>query len=165
MTLEGECVRRADRIAYLNHDLDDAIRGGVLQPFELPQDVMKVLGQTHGERIDTMITDIVHHSMDTEHLCMSERVETAMDALRDFMFTHVYRDSWRAAEEARCDHVVRSLFEYYREHIAEMPEEFLMIAYKEGIDRGVCDHISCMTDRYAIRAYQSLFIPSGFQVL
>ena len=97
-TLEGECVRRADRIAYLNHDMDDALRAGVLQPFELPQDCLKVLGFTHGERINTMITDIVHSSRDTEHLAMSPLVESAMDGLREFMFEKVYRDSWRAAE-------------------------------------------------------------------
>ena len=96
-TLEGECVRRADRIAYLNHDLDDALRGGVLKDYELPQDCLKVLGQTHGERINTMILDIVRSSRDAEHLQMSPIVESAMDGLREFMFEKVYRDSWRAA--------------------------------------------------------------------
>ena len=120
-TLEGECVRRADRIAYLNHDLDDALRAGVLKEFELPQDCLKVLGQTHGQRINTMITDIVQQSRDAEHLCMSPRVESAMDGLREFMFEKVYRDSWRAAEEAKCDHVVKELFQYYMAHPAEMP--------------------------------------------
>lgn len=161
-TLEGECVRRADRIAYLNHDLDDALRGGVLKPFELPQDCLKVLGETHGERINTMILDIVNHSQNQPHLRMSPVIETAMDGLREFMFERVYRDGWRAAEEARCDYVVKALFQYYMEHPGEMPNEFVLIGYQEGVDRAVCDFISCMTDRYATRTFQSLFMPSGF---
>ena len=164
-TLEGECVCRADRIAYLNHDLDDALRAGVLKPFELPGDCLKVLGQTHGERIDTMIRDIVYSSQDTEHLQMTALVQSAMDGLREFMFERVYRDAWRAAEEARCDHVMKGLFQYYSAHPGEMPDEYLLIGYKEGTDRAVCDFLSGMTDRYAVRQYQSLFIPSAFSAL
>lgn len=164
-TLEGECVRRADRIAYLNHDLDDALRAHVLQPFELPQDCLHVLGQTHGERINTMILNIVENSAGQEHLCMSPMVQSAMDGLREFMFEKVYRDGWRAAEEQRCDHVVKALFHYYCEHPGEMPESFVLLGYKEGTERSVCDYISCMTDRFAIHTYQSLFIPSGFPLV
>lgn len=164
-TLEGECVCRADRIAYLNHDLDDALRAGVLKPFELPGDCLKVLGQTHGERIDTMIRDIVYSSQDTEHLQMTALVQSAMDGLREFMFERVYRDAWRAAEEARCDHVMKGLFQYYSAHPGEMPNEYLLIGYKEGTDRAVCDFLSGMTDRYAVRQYQSLFIPGAFSAL
>ena len=161
-TLEGECVRRADRIAYLNHDLDDAIRGGVLRDFELPVDCLKVLGNTHGQRINNMIADIVASSQDTEHLEMSPIMQSAMDGLREFMFARVYRDEWRAAEAIRCDHVMKSLFKYYSEHPGEMPEEFVLIGYREGTARAVCDFLSCMTDRYATRQFQKLFIPSGF---
>lgn len=161
-TLEGECVRRADRIAYLNHDLDDALRAGVLQPFELPADCLKVLGKTHGERINTMIMDIVNNSMGQEHLHMSPLVQEAMDGLREFMFERVYRDHWRAAEENRCDALMKQLFHYYTDHPGEMPEEFVLIGYRDGSARGVCDFLSCMTDRYAVRTYQQLFIPSAF---
>lgn len=164
-TLEAECVRRSDRIAYLNHDLDDAIRGGVLRDFELPADCLKVLGSSHGERINRMIADIVENSQEGEHLQMSPVMQSAMDGLRDFMFERVYRDAWRAAEEDRCDHVVRNLFEYYCAHPGEMPEEFVLIGYREGTARAVCDFVSCMTDRYAIRLYQKLFVPSGFALL
>ena len=164
MTLEGQCVRRADRIAYLNHDLDDALRGGVLKPFELPSDCLRVLGQTHSARINTMIRDIVEHSEGKETLQMSQPVEQAMDALRDFMFERVYRDSWRAAEEVRCDHVIKTLFEYFCVHPAEMPGDYMMISYQEGTERGVCDYLSGMTDRYAIRLFQKLFVPEGFPV-
>ena len=164
-TLEGECVRRADRIAYLNHDLDDAIRGGVLRDFELPADCLKVLGSSHGNRINNMIADIVASSQDSEHLQMSPLMQSAMDGLRDFMFERVYRDSWRAAEESRCDGVMKQLFAYYSEHPGEMPEEFVLIGYREGTARAVCDYLSCMTDRYAIRTYQKLFVPAGFALL
>ncbi len=164
MTLEGQCVRRADRIAYLNHDLDDALRGGILKPFEVPSDCLRVLGQTHSERINTMIRDIVEHSAEGDTLQMSPAVEQAMDALRDFMFQRVYRDSWRAAEEVRCDHVVKTLFEYFCVHPAEMPQDYMVIGYQEGIERAVCDYLSGMTDRYAIRLFQRLFIPEGFPV-
>lgn len=161
-TLEGQCVRRADRIAYLNHDLDDALRAGILREFELPQDCIRILGSSHGERIDTMIRDIVTCSLHQPELRMSDRVGSAMEALRNFMFERVYRDGWRDPEEARCDHVVRSLFGYYCEHPAEMPEEFVLICYRDGTERGVCDFLSCMTDRYATRKFRELFMPSAF---
>ncbi|MGN0779832.1 MAG: deoxyguanosinetriphosphate triphosphohydrolase [Aristaeellaceae bacterium] len=164
-TLEGQCVRRADRIAYLNHDLDDALRGGVLRPFELPSDCLKVLGRTHGERINTMIMDIVENSQGKDRLSMSPLVQEAMDGLREFMFERVYRDSWRAAEEHRCDLLMKQLFHYYSEHPGEMPEEYVLIGYREGTARGVCDFLSGMTDRYAVRTYQQLFIPASFPAL
>ena len=164
-TLEGQCVRRADRIAYLNHDLDDALRGGVLQPFELPADCLKVLGQTHGQRINTMILDIVENSQDKDVLAMSPLVQEAMDGLREFMFERVYRDKWRAAEEHRCDLLMKQLFHYYSEHPGEMPEEYVLIGYREGMERGVCDFLSGMTDRYAVRTYQQLFVPAAFPAL
>ena len=162
VTAEAECVRRADRIAYLNHDLDDALRAGILRPFELPSDCLRVLGQTHGERINTMITDIVAQSAGKPHLSMSPAVENAMNGLREFMFDRVYRDAWRDPEEARCDYVLRHLFEYYCAHPGEMPEEFVMIGYQDGIERSVCDFLSCMTDRYATRKFTELFAPSAF---
>lgn len=161
-TLEGECVRRADRIAYLNHDLDDALRGSIIRVEDIPPDFLKILGRTHGERIDTMITDVVASSMDQPHLSMSPAVQNAMDGLREFMFERVYRNPWRDPEEVRCDYVLRHLFEYYCSHPGEMPEEFVMIGYQDGTERSVCDFLSCMTDRYATRKFTSLFAPSSF---
>ena len=161
-TPEGECVRKADRIAYLNHDLDDALRAGILKPFDLPSDIIKILGNTHGERINTMITDIVANSEGTPHILMSNEIQTAMDGLREFMFARVYRDGWRDPEEARCDNVLRCLYGHYCQHPAEMPEEYMMIGYSEGTERGVCDFLSCMTDRYATRKFRDLFMPTAF---
>ena len=162
LTLEGECVARADRIAYLNHDLDDALRAGVLKPFEIPADLLKTLGQTHSERINTMILDLVRNSENQPHLSMSPTIESAMDALREFMFLRVYRDGWRDPEEKRCDYILRAMFHHFCAHPATMPEEFLMIAYRDGLERGVCDFLSGMTDRYATRCFADLFVPSSF---
>jgi len=162
-TLEGECVRRADRIAYLNHDLDDALRAGVLKDFELPADCLRILGRTHGQRIDTMIRDIVFHSESLPHLAMSAQVESAMNGLREFMFEKVYRDGWRDPEEHRCDYILRAMFSYFCDHPGEMPEEYIMITYRDGLERGVTDFLSGMTDRYATRKFRELFVPSSFQ--
>ena len=162
-TLEGECVRRADRIAYLNHDLDDALRAGVLKDFELPADCLRILGRTHGQRIDTMIRDIVFHSENLPHLAMSAQVESAMNGLREFMFEKVYRDGWRDPEEHRCNYILRAMFSYFCDHPGEMPEEYIMITYRDGLERGVTDFLSGMTDRYATRKFRELFVPSSFQ--
>ena len=162
-TLEGECVRRADRIAYLNHDLDDALRAGILRDFELPAECLRVLGKTHAKRIDTMIRDIVDNSEGKPHLAMSPQVGSAMDGLREFMFARVYRDGWRDPEERRCDYILRTLFDYFCEHPGEMPDEYILITYRDGLERGVADFLSGMTDRYATRKFTELFVPSSFQ--
>ena len=164
-TLEGECVARADRIAYINHDIDDAIRAGVLREFELPQDLLHVLGETHGQRINTMITDIVRESQGQPHLRMSDEIQAASDEMREFMFQRVYMDAWRKEEERRCDHVIASLFAYYMEHPGKMPLEYVQISYRDGIERAVTDFLACMTDRYALRTYQELFVPVSFPVI
>ena len=162
-TLEGECVRRADRIAYLNHDLDDALRAGVLKDFELPADCLRVLGNSHGKRIDRMIRDVIEASEGAPHLQMTPPVESAMNGLREFMFEKVYRDGWRDPEEHRCDYILRAMFSYFCDHPGEMPEEYIMITYRDGLERGVTDFLSGMTDRYATRKFRELFVPSSFQ--
>ncbi|MBQ9306938.1 MAG: deoxyguanosinetriphosphate triphosphohydrolase [Clostridia bacterium] len=164
-TLEGQCVRYADRIAYLNHDLDDALRGNVLKPFELPADILRVLGKTHSERIATMVGDLIETSQGQSQVSMTPLVQSAMDGLREFMFEKVYHDSWRAAQEDRCHHIMHEMFAWYLEHPGEMPEEYLLICYREGTERGVCDFLSGMTDRYCIRTYCELFVPKGFSVM
>ena len=161
-TLEGWCVRRADRIAYINHDIDDAIRGGILKPFELPRRCLKVLGETHGDRINRMITDIVDTSMNRPVVDMSPEVSEASDELRSFLFTYVYHDEWRKKEEARCDYILSALYEHFLEHPEQLPGEYLEIVYTEGPDRAVCDYIGCMTDRYAIDQFNALFVPNAF---
>lgn len=161
-TLEGWCVRRADRIAYINHDIDDAIRGGILKPFELPRRCLKVLGQTHGERINTMIRDIVETSMDQPFVAMSDEIRQASDELRQFLFDYVYHDSWRREEEKRCDYIISALFDHYLRHPEQLPAEYLEIRYTEGPERATCDFVACMTDRYAIDQFTELFVPNAF---
>ena len=158
-TLEGQCVRRADRIAYLNHDLDDALRAGVLQPFELPADCLKVLGQTHGERINTMIGDIVACSADKPKLTMSPLVQETMDGLREFMFEKVYTNPAAKAEEGKAELLVKKLYAYYIEHSNKLPELYHRIMQQSDADRAVCDYISGMSDEYAVDLYTELFVP------
>ena len=161
-TLEGWCVRRADRIAYINHDIDDAIRGGILKPFELPRRCLSVLGETHGERIDTMIRDIVTTSTDQPFVRMSEEVRQASEELRAFLFEYVYHDEWRKKEEARCDYILSALYEHYLAHPEQLPAEYLEINFTEGAERAVCDFIACMTDRYAIDQFSEILVPGAF---
>jgi len=162
ITLEGWCVRRADRIAYINHDIDDALRAGILQASGLPVNCLQVLGKTHGERINTMILDIVETSKDKPFVRMSPKVAQASDELRTFLFDHVYHDGWRAKEEQRCDYVLRELFHLYMRHPEQMPTEYQEIASSEGKQRAVCDFLACMTDRYAIDLFTEISVPNAF---
>lgn len=164
-TLEGMVVAKSDRIAYINHDIDDALRAGLLKPEQLPKDALAVLGQTHGQRINTMITDILTHSMDQPEIRMSEQVQTATDSLRAFLFTHVYQDSWRSEEEQKCDFIIKKLFEFFSAQPERMPAEYRSIAQEEGVPRAVTDFIASMTDRYAIRLFGQLFMPAAFSIL
>ena len=161
-TLEGECVALADRIAYLNHDIDDAIRANVLRETDLPAFCRRVLGKTHGERINNIILDLVTNSDGKEHLSFSDDVNEGMNELRDFMFQRVYLDPWVKEEEDKCKQMVGTLFDYYLAHPGEMPVEYVTIAYQEGTERGVADFIAGMTDRYAVRTFTQLYVPKAY---
>lgn len=163
-TLEGQIVGRADRIAYINHDIDDAVRAGIIRSQELPADALNVLGQTHGERIATMISDIIKTSENTGEIRAGETVQAATDALRAFLFKNVYQDEWRRKEEEKCDFIVSNLFRHYMEHPADMPLEYVTTVYKEGNERAVADYVASMTDRFATRLFQKLFVPESFSV-
>ena len=164
-TLEGRVVGKADRIAYINHDIDDALRAGIIRPHELPPDALKVLGKTHGERIEAMISDIVSESEKAGDIISSDLVQSATDMLRSFLFKNVYQDRWRTQEENKCDFIVSNLFRYFMEHPAEMPLEYVTIAYREGSERAVVDYVASMTDRFAARLFQKLFVPESFSVI
>ena len=161
-TLEGCCVYLADRIAYINHDIDDSIRGGVLRAETLPKSAVRRLGATHGERINTMIDSVVRYSQDKNEVAMEPDVWDALIELRDFMFERVYARDWADNESQKAEHVMTGLVHYYMEHPSQMPNEYLEIAYREGTQRGVCDFVACMTDTYAVKTYQKLFIPPFF---
>lgn len=164
-TLEGRIVGKADRIAYINHDIDDAVRAGIIKDSDLPADSLKVLGESHGERIATMINDIVVNSCDKPDIFTSYIVQTATDQLRDFLFQNVYRDKWRSDEENKCDFIITELFHYFLAHPAEMPLEFVTILYRDGSERAVTDYIASMTDRFAMRLFHHLFVPDSFSVI
>lgn len=164
-TLEGRIVGKADRIAYINHDIDDALRAGIIKDSDLPSDSLKILGETHGERIATMINDIVVNSLDQPDISTSYRIQTATDQLRDFLFKNVYQDKWRSDEEKKCDFIITELFNYFLTHPAEMPLEFVKILYRDGTERAVTDYIASMTDRFAMRLFHQLFVPDSFSVI
>ena len=149
----------SDRIAYINHDIDDAVRAHVISPDQLPDECVRVVGATHGARINSMIIDVVEHSFLQPQVHMSSEMERAFEELRDFMFSHVYFNLSAKREEGKAKHVVRSLFAYYMTHMEQLPEEFLANAEADGSERVVADWIACMTDRYAINVYKRLFVP------
>lgn len=156
-TLEGRIVRIADRIAYVNHDIDDAIRAGILTEEELPEGPIRVLGKRHNQRIDTLVRDLVESSRDKGDILLSEEVAAALDELRDFLFARVYVGSVAKQEEDKAIMVLRQLFHYYFEHPEEMPREFR--DGEEDLRVRVCDYVAGMTDRYAMRKYQEHFLP------
>jgi dGTPase len=159
-SLEAQVARFADRIAYVNHDVDDAIRAGILGPEELPLGVTAVLGATHGRRINTLVTDLVSQSEDAEEIHLSEPVLSALGELRDFLFDRVYLREEARVEQEKAVALVRSLFAYYLEHSEAVPAEYL--AGPGDLPTRVADHIAGMTDRYALRTYEQLFLPRGW---
>lgn len=162
-TLEGGIVRLADRIAYVNHDIDDAVRGGVLREADLPEHPTSVLGHTHGARIRTMVQDTIVNSDDADAIVMSPRVWDAMMELRSFLFQNVYLSKRAKEEEPKSDGVVRALFRHYFEHPEALPEEYRPSTPDE-LPQRVTDYIAGMTDRYAIGRYEDLFVPTSWRM-
>jgi dGTPase len=159
-TPEAQAVRFADRIAYVNHDVDDAVRAGVLRPDELPADVLEVLGRTHSERIDRLVTDLVERTGDGPDLRLSDEVFRALDAMRDFMFERVYLRDEARSEQDKAISLVRTLFAHYLDHPEEVPQEYHRAP--GDLPTRVADYIAGMTDRYALRTYEQLFLPQGW---
>jgi dGTPase len=159
-TPEGQVVRLADRIAYVNHDVDDAVRAGVLREEELPRLALDALGRTHGERINTLVTDLVEHSADPLQIRLSDEVSGALDVLRDFMFERVYLRDEARSEQDKAIALVRTLFAYYLEHPEAVPEEYHRAP--GDLPTRIADYIAGMTDRYALRVYEQLFLPQGW---
>ena len=159
-TLEGRIVATADRIAYVNHDIDDAIRAGVLRESDLPDSTHEVLGPDHSSRIQTLVLDRVETSATNDDILMSGRVWDAMSELRSFLFDRVYMAPVVMVEVRKAMHLIGDLFDYYVEHIDEVPQEYCAIS--EGDDlRAVTDYVAGMTDRYAKSLYQDLFVPQS----
>ena len=164
VTLEGAVIRYADRIAYINHDIDDAIRAGILRKEEIPAELRSILGEHHGERINTMVSSIVRASADRPEIVMEPDIQEATDALREFLFARVYRDNAAKDEEVKAKAMLAQLFEHFVEHPEQLPIESLETISKESVERAVCDYLSGMTDRYAIELYRDLFIPEVWRI-
>lgn len=163
-TLEGQIVRRADRIAYVNHDIDDAVRAGILSNEDIPRDIAAVLGKTHSQRINTLVCDVIESSRGTGKILMSDNVEKALLDLRSFMFERVYRNPVAKGEEVKAKDMLKHLYEYYYNHPEALPVDFQPQLSFDGMGRTICDYIAGMTDNYAVDKYTELFIPMGWHV-
>ena len=165
-TLEGQIVRLSDKIAYINHDIDDAIRGGVLKEEDIPKTYREILGNSTRVRLDTMIHNVIINSMDQPEIRMSPEVEQATMALRAFMFENVYKNPVAKGEEEKAINMVTNLYEYYWKHIRLLPDQFLEMLEEEGgtPERIVCDYIAGMTDTYAIKKFEEYFIPESWKI-
>ncbi|WP_026663495.1 deoxyguanosinetriphosphate triphosphohydrolase [Butyrivibrio proteoclasticus] len=165
-TLEGRVVRLSDKIAYMHHDMDDAIRGGILVESDIPRDLAKVIGNSNREWIDTFIHDIISVSMDTDDIRMSDEVYDAFHRLRKFMFERVYTNPVAKGQEGKVEDMIKILYHYYIDHIDKIPE-YLKRMMEEGVpkERLVCDYVSSMTDRYAVAVFEEVYIPRSWGVL
>ena len=159
-TLEGVLIKFADRIAYINHDIDDACRAGILDPADIPEDICTVLGRTHSARINAMVSSVVAASFDKPVISMTDDVMRATDNLRDFLFEQVYHNPVAKHEESKSKDLVKTLFDYYARNPDKMPSLYKKLMEEgESAERCACDFISGMTDRYAIETYNELYVP------
>lgn len=163
-TLEGQLVRFADKIAYINHDIDDAMRGGIIFPTDIPVHISETLGFTHGERLDTLTMDIIENSREGNAIRQSEHIAQAMAELKQFMFDSVYFNPLAKGEEGKAEDMICLLFDYYAKHTDKLPPEYQDILVREGAQRAVVDYIAGMTDSYAVETFSNLFIPKGWMV-
>ena len=163
-TLEGQIVRRSDQIAYVNHDIDDAIRAGILTNDDIPREITDLLGHDHSTRINTLVTDAINTSREAGAVCLTPSVEKALKDLRSFMLENVYRNTIAKGEESKAKDMLSRMFEYYMKHPEALPEDFHPQLSFEGLERTVCDYIAGMTDNYAVDKYTEIFIPVGWHV-
>ncbi len=162
-TLEGMVVRRSDQIAYVNHDIDDAIRAGIMTNADIPKAISDILGHDHSSRINTIVCDMIQVSREAGTVMLSPNVEKALKDLRSFMFERVYRNPVAKGEESKAKIMLMKLFEYYIAHPEALPEDFHPQLTFDGMERTVCDYIAGMTDNYAVDKYTEIFIPMGWQ--
>lgn len=163
-TLEGKAVSLADRIAYINHDIDDAIDGGFITKEDLPKDAVKLLGETSSKRINSMLLSIYRASENKNTVEMEKEYADATMCLRKFLFDNVYNDKTFRDEEKRADRMLTALYEYYMKAPENLPEFFLQRLDNEDIDRVLCDYISGMSDMYAVKTFTEIFIPKNWKL-
>ena len=161
-TLEGQVVKLSDKIAYVNHDIDDAIRCGVLKKSDLPRDIIDALGDTHGDRIQNLVLAVIENSADKPSVSMEPGAFELMMKLRAFMFEHVYKHPFAVEEEKKATHILCELYEHFIDFSYDLPYEFQRISEKESAERAVCDYIAGMTDQYAISVFSDKVIPHAF---
>ena len=165
-TLEGKVVRLSDKIAYMHHDMDDAIRGGIITEDQVPKDLCDVIGHTNGEWLDTFIHDIVANSLDKDDIRMSEEIYDAFHKLRKFMFDRVYTNPIAKGQEGKVEVMIKILYFYYLDHVDLLPDYLKnMMNLGETKERIVCDYVSSMTDRYAVSMFEEVYIPHTWGVL
>ncbi len=166
-TLEGRVVRLSDKIAYMHHDMDDAIRGGLMKESDVPESLARVIGHTNGEWLDTFIHDIIANSMDRDDIRMSDEVYDAFHALRKFMFERVYTNPIAKGQEGKVEEMIKILYHYYVDHVGLLPEYLknMMERGEASKERIVCDYVSSMTDRYAVAVFEEVYIPKSWTVL
>lgn len=163
-TPEGQIVRLSDKIAYINHDIDDAIRGGILTEEEIPKHLRDALGTGTRARLNTLIHDVITHSMDKPTICMSKEIEEAMFELRKFMFQNVYQNPAAKGEENKAVQMVERLYFYYEDHMELLPEQYQALLLKgDAPEQVVCDYIAGMTDNYAVKKFEEIFIPQAWK--
>ena len=159
-TLEGRIVKLSDKIAYINHDIDDAIRGGVISEGNLPAEAKRFLGDTKSQRINTLVMSAIENTVDT--VCLDRDVQSAFDILHEFMFERVYTNPVCKGEEGKAMALVQELYKFFSTHPDELPNEYIQIAWNEGAERAAVDYIAGMTDSYALKVFGNYFIPSGW---
>src|SRR5579863_3666693 len=158
-TLEGQIVRYCDRLAYINHDIDDAIRAGVIAESDLPQHAVALLGNRGSLRIETVVQDMIEQCQGKNEIRLSDPVLEAVETIKEFMFARVYLNDAAKTEEPKAKNIVKRLFSYYMEHPAELPEEFTSgLPPEDSRGRRVCDYIAGFTDRFAIKKFRELFV-------
>lgn len=165
-TLEGKIVRLSDKIAYINSDIDDSIRAGLIKEEGIPYWLTDVLGHSTNHRLNTLVHDIVKNSEGKNDICMSPEVEKAMFSLRSYMFERVYTNPVAKSEEKKVEILIEQLYDYYIHHTEKLPSEFsALILLGETPERAVCDFIACMSDRYMVNLYKELMIPKAWSVV
>lgn len=166
MTLEGRIVRIADKIAYINHDIDDAFRGHIITEEDIPEEFTSILGHRPTRRLNTLVHDIIRNSEGKNDICMSPEVEEAFHGLRHFMFAKVYTNPVAKGQEHKAEALVEALFAYYMEHVELLPEEYktMIIDRNESVNHVVCDYVAGMTDRYAITKFRQITLPDAWDV-
>lgn len=161
-TMEGKVVRLCDRIAYINHDIDDAVRAGIISIHDIPRDFLETIGVSCSSRIDTMVKSIIENTCD-DNIKMDEKVSSVFHNVHDFMYEKVYLCNIAKSEESKVLYIVEWLYKYFKSNCDKLPNDIQKICEKEGSDRGVCDYIAGMTDDFAINVFKDLFIPKPWK--